>query len=166
MAKVYIKTPKFEELDYRKKLLADEKTMEFNKYWGWIIDFKESKWSKWYKKWIENQDPNYFYAYLYRIKDNKPVGEISYYYDKNGDYYKISIIIEVKYRRKGYGEEGLKLLIEEAFKKDYSNEIGDNIGFHNKEAQQLFKKLGFKKVGKNKEFIFYRLKKTDYNQSK
>lgn len=166
MAKVYIKTPKFEELDYRKKLLSDEKTMEYNKYWGWIIDFKESKWPKWYEKWIGNNDPNYFYAYLYRSEDNIPIGEVSYHYDKNADCYMISIILEYQYRDNGYGKEGLELLIEEAFKKDYINELGSNIAIENKKAQQILKKLGFKKVEKSKEFICYCLKKKDYKKDK
>jgi diamine N-acetyltransferase len=164
MANVYFKTPSYEELGYRKELLSDEKTMEYNKYWGWIIDFRESKWPKWYKKWIENQDPNYFYAYLYRTEDNIPIGEASYCYDKNCDCYMINILLDIKYRDNGYGKEGLELLISEAFKKDYIDEIGNNVAVENKKAQKLLKKIGFKKVDKNKDFISYRLKKKDYKK--
>ncbi len=47
--KVKLKTPKFEGLDYRRKLLSDRETMIYNIGYGDIdgtgcIDFKENTW--------------------------------------------------------------------------------------------------------------------------
>lgn len=55
--KVELRTPKFEELYYRKKLLADRETMTYNIGYGKIygtgcIEFNESDWKDWFALWI------------------------------------------------------------------------------------------------------------------
>ena len=41
MNKVYLKVPTYEDLIYRKNLLADDKTMKYNWRYGGIIDFEK-----------------------------------------------------------------------------------------------------------------------------
>ena len=45
--------PKKKELNYRKKLVEDGKTMEYN---NGIVPFPKEKWDSWYNKWIGNND--------------------------------------------------------------------------------------------------------------
>ena len=86
-SRIYLKQPTFDELWYRKKLLADPKTMEYNKgyesnainynYENGTIDFDEVQWDDFYKEWIVNNKNN-FYAYIVRKYDKKFIGEIKF----------------------------------------------------------------------------------------
>ena len=50
------------------------------------------------------------------LRINKYVGYVNYQYDKDEDIYNCGILIEDKYRGKGYSKPALKLLIKEANK--------------------------------------------------
>ena len=41
--------PQITDLKYRKKLLKDKKTMDFNKINGGTVDFNEKIWKSWYQ---------------------------------------------------------------------------------------------------------------------
>lgn len=78
MKEIYLKTPSIEELNYRKELLSDPETMAYNNHFGGTIDFDESKWQTWFDKWIGDNNPDFFYAYIYDKSSNIPVGEAAY----------------------------------------------------------------------------------------
>lgn len=85
MKEIYLKIPTFKELKYRKDLLSDKETMSYNNKFGGTIDFNESKWETWYNKWIGNNDPNFFYAYIYDKELDIPVGEVAYRFDEESN---------------------------------------------------------------------------------
>lgn len=62
----------------------------------------------------------------------------------------LSIIIESKYRRRGYGKEGLKGLVTTAFKNGW-DEVRDLIAKNNVGSQKLFSDFGFKIVDVDKD---------------
>lgn len=110
--------PKMEEYEYERKLKKNKKTMEFNagynvNYEGYhydtgCIDFPKRKWLETYNKRKQN--------YLAYIKDNninKYIGYVGYY--KNKNIYELDIVIENKYRKKGYSKDALRLLIKKAY---------------------------------------------------
>lgn len=155
---VYI-IPKKEELSYRQKLIEDPKTMEYNDE---IVPFPKEKWDSWYKKWIGNKDPNFYYAYIYDKDIQEYVGEIAYRKEQNMDLVTLNIIIENKYRGKGYGREGLNGLVSVAFKNGW-NEVRDLIAKKSTGSQKLFSDFGFKIVNPDVDgSIDFRLTKEHY----
>lgn len=142
--------PKFEELDFRKKLLADENTMSFNKNYGGIIDFSEDKRKNWYDKWINSDDKFYYYI----MGSNKPVGECCIY--KEDDRWICSLIVKDEYRKNGYGKKALMFLINLANKLGI-NALYDNIALDNP-SLNLFINCGFEIIYTNDEYSTVRIK--------
>ena len=138
---IYI-VPKKEELGFRKQLVEDPKTMAYNKN---IVPFPKEKWDSWFDKWIGKKDPNYYYAYIFDKDINSYVGEIAYRKETDMNVVTLNIIIDYKYRGKGYGKEGLKGLVITAFKNGW-NEVRDLIAEDNYGSQKLFSDFGFQIV--------------------
>ena len=163
--------PSIEELSYRKKLLSDPETMDYNKglkleFKGYdnktgCIDFKKSKWDDWHNGWI-NREPDRYYAYLVEKNNNCPIGEVAIRFDKEKITHIISIIIEAKHQGKGYGSEGLKLLLEKAFFEFGLEKVTDEFPESRIAAVKLFKDFGFKVVEKNNKNILLELKLERY----
>ena len=146
-------TPQYEDLWFREMLMSDEATMSYNLAYGGTIDFPESIWMDWYERWVQNTDGKRFYRYL-RNGNQKFVGEIAYYYD--GERYITSVIICSRYRGKGYGREGLRLLCEEA-KKRGIEELYDDIAIDNP-AITLFLQMGFVEEYRTEEIVMLKKK--------
>jgi len=63
-------------------------------------------------------------------------------------------VVEEKQRKKGYGEEAIKLVLEYAFKHLRLNRLYLDTLDSNKEAIELYKKIGFEVEGVKKEHVF------------
>lgn len=95
------------------------------------------------------------------IDENKKVGYISvesnfgmlYKNEKNSSW--ISICIgEEQYRGKGVGKYAMKF-IEEKSKELNNNRIELGVFEYNEKAIEFYKKIGYKEIGRNKDFIYY-----------
>ncbi|MBQ7136564.1 MAG: GNAT family N-acetyltransferase [Bacilli bacterium] len=151
--------PNKDDLWYRKSIIEDKDTMKFN---NGIVPFPKEKWDSWYSKWIESDNKDYFYAYLFDEDCQKFVGEIAYRKDPNLNIAILNIIIEHKHRGKGYGKEGLNILVKTAFKNGYS-EVCDYINKDSLSSHRLFSNFGFKIISsENNDDIEFRLTKNDY----
>lgn len=139
MIKLY--EPKLEELSYLEALLGDEETMAYNEEWGGTIEFPQSMWDAWYEYWIENHDDERFYRYLQNEETGEFVGEVAYHYDDEVKVFLADVKVHAKHRSKGFGQEGLNLLCEEA-KKNGIKELYDEIAIDN-QGINLFLKNGF-----------------------
>lgn len=148
MVKIYI--PKYEDLWFREKLLSDPDTMSYNKAWGGTIDFPEPKWQRWYNYWIEKPDEKRLYRYLID-ENNNFVGEIAYHLDEIENKYLANVIIYSKYRGKGYGREGLKLLCCLA-KNNGLRSLYDSIALDNS-AIKIFLDCGFTEYYRTKDIV-------------
>lgn len=155
MDKLIIKIPTLKDLAYRKKLLGDEQTMEYQT----PIKFDEDKWTSWYDQWIASNNPHYFYGYLYDNNTKEPVGEISYHFNSEDSNCSFFLIIEYAKRNQGYGTEGLKKLIEKAFSYDFISEVLYDVNVDNIVAKHLLNKCGFNVKLENENYIRYCLKK-------
>ena len=144
--------PKLEDYSYEAKLQSDPKTMSYNagydvSYYGYhyntgCIDFPKDKWKDTYEKRINE---NKFFAYIRDNDIKEYVGYVNYHYNKDEDKYYCGILIESKYRGKGYSKEGLKLLLEEA-RKNNINELYDNFEIDKDNTLKVFESVGFKVV--------------------
>ena len=110
---LHLYEPMYDDLWFRQKMLEDEETMSYNKTWGGTIFWPKEKWKDWYEHWIINHDNKRYYRYL-KNDEGQFVGEIAYHYDNEIKHEIANVIIYSPYRRKGYGNEALKLLCDEA----------------------------------------------------
>jgi RimJ/RimL family protein N-acetyltransferase len=140
--------PTANELEYRRKLIADEETMEYNIGYGENGTGCYFRTPEQIKEWYQNLNngTDNFYAYSLIDEVNIPVGEVSIHYS---DYYHkhiVGIIIEACHRGKGYAQEALTLLVKYAFYEMNLNEIADDIPIERTNADALFKKIGFERL--------------------
>ena len=150
MKNIYLKVPSINELHYRQEWMNDPKTMSYNA--GYDIDLKgydkntgtitksNEEMIDWYNNWI-NQEPDKYFAYIYDNAISEPIGEVYYYLD-NG-IHSMGIVIQDKYRGKGYSYYALLELEKIAFEKNGISELSDFIPLDRLEAIKTFKKAGF-----------------------
>ena len=143
--------PELKDLWFRKALLADEKTMTYNEAWGGTIDFPEEDWQDWYDWWLVNDEGKRYYRYLVN-EEGEFVGEMAYHYSEEEDKYMADVIVMDKYRKHGYGSDGIDLLCSSA-RENGVKVLYDNIAVHNP-AYLLFRIKGFEEESRTDEFIY------------
>jgi diamine N-acetyltransferase len=127
----------------------------------WVISNTVSPFSKYtLKRYIENSHKNIYETDQLRfmiehIADKKTIGTIDIFdFDSYHKRAGIGILIaNESYRRKGYGTMALNCLIDYCFKTLLLHQLYCNILENNCESVDLFKKLGFKEIGKKKDWI-------------
>ncbi|MBD3948356.1 GNAT family N-acetyltransferase [Tuanshanicoccus lijuaniae] len=142
--------PSIEELWFKQQMMADEETMAYNHAWGGTIPFPKEQWQNWYDAWMTGDESQHYYRYLQDESGNF-VGEIAYHFVKEYDGFVADIIIHSKYRRKGYGSQGLTLLCAAA-KQHGITELYDDLAIDNPSVN-LFLKHGFSEVYRTNEII-------------
>lgn len=143
--------PTLEQLDYRQSLMADPATMSYNAKWGGTIGFPKERWAVWYGDWVQTDDVEYFYRYLYAEDAKRFVGEVAYHYDPEYQAYMVNVIVESGCRGRGYGREGLRLLMEAA-KANGVTKLCDDIAADNP-AIAMFLGMGFAETWRNEDII-------------
>lgn len=101
----------------------------------------------WYNNWI-NKEPDKYFAYVYDKEIDEPLGEV-YYYPDNG-MHSMGIVIQDKYRGKGYSYNALIKLEKVAFEKNNINELSDMVPLDRIGAIKIFKKQDLYTLKKNK----------------
>ncbi|MCI9142754.1 MAG: GNAT family N-acetyltransferase [Lachnospiraceae bacterium] len=121
---LYLHIPTYEELWYRRQFMEDPATMSYNR--GYDLDFDrydpetgciafpKEKWADWYAYFI-GQEPERYYAYIVRESDGAFLGEVNVHRSQDKPWYEMGILLEAKYRGKGYAAEALELLLKHAF---------------------------------------------------
>lgn len=162
MSKIELYIPTENELAYRRYLISDKETMSYNIGYGddgtgcYYQNIEQV--CDWYKNW--NNGTDNYYAYIIRKEDNMPIGEVDIHWSGYCKKHIIGIVIEAKYRSKGYAEEALNLLCDVAFNKLKLDKIYDDFPVTRIVAEKVFFKVGF--IRKNEEFVV--LTKERYNQ--
>lgn len=138
---IYIKMPEFNELAFVEELWGNKKNMgDF----GEVYSFPKEKWEMFYKKMVNPTDGKNFYCLIYNLND-KPIGEVSFHgYNSATKVARINIKVHYEYRRKGYGEEALRLLLEYYFLDFGGEAIIDSV--KTDEGKALLKKIGFEEL--------------------
>ena len=77
-----------------------------------------------------------------------------YNYDSVDRRASIGILIDKKYRSKGYGSEAIKLMKDYAFKRLGIHQLHCSVPINNHLSLRLFKIAGFDKIGVKKDWIF------------
>ena len=160
MKKVYLSIPTIDDMKYRQMWMNNPKTMSYNK--GLDLDISgynketgtisktDEEMLDWYNKWI-NKEPDRFYAFIYSEDEDEPVGEIYYYLD--GDIHSMGILIDEKFRGKGYSYPALLELEKIAFEKNNINELSDIFPSDRVSAIKTFEKAGFIHTGNGDQLL-------------
>lgn len=146
MKNIKLVIPKKNEYFYKEKLESDAKTMSYNAgyevtYGGYdyktgCIEFNKENWFK-----ILIDDKRYF-AYIKDCDFDKYVGYVNYHYNEKDNIYECGILIESKYRSKGYAKDALRLLVREANKNGIKY-LYDTFEKEREHTLELFLGLGF-----------------------
>ena len=142
--------PQFEDLWFRRMMLADEETMSYNHAWGGTIPWPKAKWGDWYDRWVANPKDGRLYRYV-KNSSGDFVGEIAYHYDADMQGFTANVIIFSKYRGRGYGGQALELLCAEA-RSNGITVLYDDIAIDNP-AAALFLRHGFTEEARTAEKI-------------
>ena len=154
MDRLYLHVPSLGELGYRAKIMSDPETMAYNKgydldFEGYhkdtgCIDFPESERRGWYEYYI-GREPERFYAYIVRREDGAFIGEVNLHKSRD-EYYDMGIVIEAKYRGRGYAKEALRLLLRHAFEEMKANAVHNDFEDERDVALKLHLDCGFREV--------------------
>ncbi len=142
--------PKYEDLWFRQRMMADEETMSYNHAWGGTIPWPKEECCDWYDRWVANPKDGRLYRYV-KNSSGDFVGEIAYHYDADMQGFTANVIIFSKYRGRGYGGQALELLCAEA-RSNGITVLYDDMAIDNP-AAALFLRHGFKEEARTAEKI-------------
>lgn len=155
---VYIKKPKFNELNYIKTLWNDKETMGDV---GGVINFDEERWISWYERMVYPGDNKNFYTLIYNFQDI-PIGEVSFHgYDDELKSADLNVKIQSNFRRRGYGVEAINLMLDYYFNEFGGEVIFDNV--MNTKGIEALKKVGFSIVEEKENEVLFRMTKEEFN---
>lgn len=97
--------------------------------------------------YIPQKEDGWFYAFLQRISDGCFVGDVNYHYNADRDWYDMGIVIYAPERGKGYGKQGLQLLLGKAFRVDGISKLHNDFETTRDAAYRIHKAVGFREVG-------------------
>lgn len=142
------------DMPFRAKLMSDPATMSYNAPYfppDGCIPFPEEKWQDWLNNWT-GHEPERFVGFLTDEQDNL-VGEVSWH-DFGRE---MGIVIAHDQRGKGCGTEGLRLLVERAFRHVEITELRNTFEPDREPALTTHINAGFVPIGKDGECIVLRL---------
>ena len=164
VSRLELHVPNRDELNYRQQLLSDSATMAYNAPWfppDGCIDFPEEKWDDFLAEWIDRR-PDRFYAYLRRISDGSFIGEVDYRRSPACGKWDTGIVIHSSYRGFGYGEEGLRLLVEHAFLVDGVTCLQNDFEATRRAACRIHKAIGFRDTGIENGIVHLELTREEF----
>ena len=119
MKNISLHIPTLDDYWYEEKLESDPDTMSYNQgynvsYYGYhydsgCIDFPKERWQEIYNK---RKKENRFFSYIKDNDINEFVGYVNYQLNKEENRYECGIVVEAKYRNKGYSKPALIILFE------------------------------------------------------
>lgn len=156
--------PRREDGWFYKKMMSDPATMSYNAPWfppDGCIPNPESEWEDLLADWI-GQSPVRFYAFLQRISDGAFVGDVNYHYNPDNEWYDMGIVVYAPERGKGYGKEGLRLLVDRALRIDGVSLLHNDFEVSRDAAYRIHRDVGFREVGKCDGIINLELTREEY----
>lgn len=131
------------------KMMSDPETMAYNAPWfppDGCIPEPESGWQDLQESWI-GKEPERFYAYLQRKCDGAFVGDVNYHKNPEQDWWDMGIVIYAPERGKGYGSQGLSLLLDHAFRTGGGSRLHNDFEVSRVAAYRAHKAVGFRETG-------------------
>ena len=146
------------------KMLSDPGTMAYNAPWfppdGCIPD-APSRWQDITASWI-GREPLRFYAYLQRTADGVFIGDVNYHYSPENNWWDMGIVIHAQERGKGYGKEGLLLLLDRAFRVDAVSRLHNDFEVTRPAALRIHQAAGFREAGMSDGIVRLEITREQY----
>ncbi len=156
--------PRREDGWFYVKMMSDPETMSYNAPWfppyGCIPD-PEGEWAYLNENWF-GREPERFYAFLRRRSDGSFVGDVNYHYDPDEKRYDMGIVIHAPERGKGYGRQGLKLLLDKAFRVDGIASLHNEFETTRGAARAIHESVGFRETQTADGTIRMEITREDY----
>ncbi len=146
------------------QMMTDPKTMAYNAPWfppDGCIPQPEEEWERLQKDWI-GHEPERFYAFLQRSSDGTWVGDVNYHRSPDGEWYDMGIVIYAPERGKGFGKQGLHLLMDRAFRVDGINCLRNDFESTRDAAYAIHKAAGFRETGRQDGLIRLEMTREEY----
>ncbi|MBR4502784.1 MAG: GNAT family N-acetyltransferase [Clostridia bacterium] len=150
------------------KMMSDPETMAYNAPWFppcGCIPSPETEWLRLQEHWI-GKEPERFYAFLRREKDDAFVGDVNYHYNTERDWCDMGIVIYAPERGKGYGKAGLSLLLEKAFRADGVSRLHNEFESARGAALSIHREAGFRETGAADGIVQLELTRGEYLRGK
>jgi RimJ/RimL family protein N-acetyltransferase len=158
---IFLKQPKFDELDYVAWLWSDEETMASV---GGIFDFPENKRSDWYRQMVVPGDGRNFYCLIY-TNENEKIGEVSFHqYDDIEKSAHFNVKIAYEHRGQGYARQAVLLLLDYYFHMYGGETMLDDVAKSNDAAKQLLIKCGFEEISSNEGVTLFSITKDRFDE--
>ena len=145
------------------KMLSDPETMAYNARWfppDGCIPGAEAAWPEMRASWT-GKAPERFYAYLQRKSDGAFVGDVNYHRRPEGGC-DMGIVIYAPERGKGYGGQGLRLLLDRAFRVDGVSCLHNDFEEEREAARRIHRAAGFRETGRTGEIIHLEITREEY----
>ena len=146
------------------KMMSDPETMAYNAPWfppDGCIPSAEDEWEELYRKWNLPASGR-FYAFLKHRPDGRFVGDVNYHYNSEMDRYDMGIVIYAPERSKGYGRQGLQLLLDRAFRSDGISRLHNDFETTRGAAYEIHKAVGFHEIGMENGIIQLEITREEY----
>ena len=146
------------------RMMSDPATMAYNAPWfppDGCIPHPEKEWERLQAEWI-GQEPERFYAFLQRISDNAFVGDVNYHRSSEGEGWDMGIVIYAPERGKGYGKQGLRLLLDRTFRIDGIASLRNDFETTRDAAYTIHRAVGFRETGREEGLIHLELTREEY----
>ncbi len=146
------------------QMLSDPATMAYNAPWfppDGCIPEPEKEWLELQANWI-GAEPKRFYAFLRRKADGALVGDVNFHYNPERDWWDMGIVIYAPERGKGYGKQGLRLLLDRAFRVAGVSRLHNEFETSRDAACRIHKAVGFRERGVENGMVQMELRKEDY----
>ena len=156
--------PRLEDLWFHQRLLADPATMAYNAPWfppDGCVPFPESAWAAWHERWM-GQEPERFYAYLRRTSDGVFVGDVNFHRNPEQGWWDMGVLIFAPERGKGFGRQGLALLLDRAFRVAGIPRLHNDFETTRGAAWHIHKAAGFRETGCSEGILQLELTREEY----
>ena len=164
MSDLTLYIPSFEDLWFYQKMLSDPATMSYNAPWfppDGCIAFPKTEQPGWYAKWV-GQSPIRFFAYLRRCADGAFVGDVSYHLVPERGWWDMEVLICAPERGRGYGKQGLSLLLDRAFRVDGVSCLHNEFENNREAAYHIHTAAGFRETGTENGICLLELTREEY----
>ena len=146
------------------KMMSDPVTMSYNAPWfppdGCIPD-AEDEWKRLCAEWI-GREPERFYAFLRRISDGAFVGDVNFHHNAGRRWHDMGIVIYAPERGRGYGAQGLRMLIDRAFRTAGISRLHNEFETARGAAYRIHRAAGFREAGLENGVIRLELTREEY----
>ena len=164
LEKITLYVPRVDDLWFYQRMLADPATMAYNAPWfppDGCIPFPKEQWAAWYSRWIA-QEPERFYAYLRREADGAFVGGVNLRHDAEHDWWDMGLVVYAPERGKGYGRQGMALLLDRAFRVNGWPRLQNIFEPTRAAALHLHRSFGFRETGREDGLVHLWLTRDEY----